>query len=75
MASGMNTGEAGRRTGAEYFTSLRRVVASRERIRVRYGSPAVRLLQDETGRVTGVQVGGPAGVPAAFRRPGRRSGP
>ena len=64
LASGMNTGEAGRRTGAEYFTSLRRVVASRERIRVRYGSPAVRLLQDETGRVTGVQVGGPAGGPA-----------
>ena len=53
----MNTGEAGRRTGAEYFASLRRVVASRERIRVRYGSPAVRLIQDETGRVTGVRVG------------------
>jgi succinate dehydrogenase/fumarate reductase flavoprotein subunit len=33
MASGMNTGEAGRRTGAEYFASLRRVVASRERTR------------------------------------------
>jgi succinate dehydrogenase/fumarate reductase flavoprotein subunit len=58
LASGMNTGEAGRRTGAEYFASLRRVVASRERIRVRYGSPAVRLVQDETGRVTGVRVAG-----------------
>ena len=58
MASGLNTGEAGRRTGAEYFDSLRRVVASRERIRVRYASPAARLMQDQTGRVTGVFVGG-----------------
>ena len=54
MASGMNTGEAGRRTGAEYFTSLKRVVASRDRIRVHYASPAVRLIQDQAGRVTGV---------------------
>lgn len=58
LASGMNTGEAGRRTGAEYFDSLRRVVASRERIAVRYASPAVRLIQDGTGRVTGVLAGG-----------------
>jgi len=58
LASGMNTGEAGRRTGAEYFDSLRRVVASRERITVRYASPAVRLVQDGTGRVTGVLAGG-----------------
>jgi len=64
LASGMNTGEAGRRTGAEYFDSLRRVVASRERITVRYGSPAVRLIQDETGRVTGVLAGGDGDGPA-----------
>jgi succinate dehydrogenase/fumarate reductase flavoprotein subunit len=57
MASGMNTGEAGRRTGAEYFTSLKQVVASRDRIRVQYARPAVRLIQDETGRVTGVRTG------------------
>jgi len=56
MASGMNTGEAGRRTGAEYFESLRRVVSSREGIRVLYGRPGLRLLQDETGRVTGVRL-------------------
>jgi succinate dehydrogenase/fumarate reductase flavoprotein subunit len=55
MASGMSTGEAGRRTGAEYMTSLKRVVAGRDRIRVWYGSPAVRLIQDSTGRVVGVR--------------------
>jgi succinate dehydrogenase/fumarate reductase flavoprotein subunit len=55
MASGMNTGEAGRRTGAEYMDSLKRVVASRDGIGVFYGSPAVRLIQDSTGRVTGVR--------------------
>ena len=73
MASGMNTGEAGRRTGAEYFASLRRVVASRERIQVRYGSPAVRLIQDETGRVTGVRVGG-SGVDGPGREVRARRG-
>jgi succinate dehydrogenase/fumarate reductase flavoprotein subunit len=77
MASGMNTGEAGRRTGAEYFDSLRRVVASRERIAVRYASPAVRLIQDETGRVTGVLVGaagasGAAGAAGASGASGAR---
>ncbi len=61
MASGMSTGEFGRRTGAEYFASLRRVVASRSRVRVLYGSPAVRLIQDESGRVTGVRTGAPGG--------------
>ena len=63
LASGMNTGEAGRRTGAEYFDSLRRVVASRSRVRVRYGSPAVRLIQDGSGRVTGVRVAGGSEAP------------
>ena len=58
LASGMNTGEAGRRTGAEYFESLRRVVASRPGIRVLYGCPAARLIQDGAGRVTGVRVTG-----------------
>lgn len=57
LASGMNTGEAGRRTGAEYFESLRRVVSSREQIRVLYGRPAHRLVQDAGGRVTGVRTG------------------
>jgi succinate dehydrogenase/fumarate reductase flavoprotein subunit len=56
LASGMNTAEGNRRTGAEYFDSLRRVAGTRDRIRVRYASPAVRLIQDETGRVSGVQV-------------------
>jgi succinate dehydrogenase/fumarate reductase flavoprotein subunit len=55
LASGMNTGEAGRRTGAEYFESLRRVVSSRPGIRVLYGCPAARLIQDGAGRVTGVR--------------------
>jgi succinate dehydrogenase/fumarate reductase flavoprotein subunit len=55
LASGMNTGEAGRRTGAEYFESLQRVVSSRAGIRVRYGCPGQRLIQDGTGRVTGVR--------------------
>ena len=58
MASGMNTAEGNRRTGAEYFMSLRRVAGTRERIRVQYASPAARLIQDETGRVTGVRVAG-----------------
>jgi len=64
LASGMNTGEAGRRTGAEYFDSLRRVVGSREGVRVLYGHPAHRLIQDETGRVTGVRVVGGSEVRA-----------
>jgi succinate dehydrogenase/fumarate reductase flavoprotein subunit len=53
---GQTSSEAGMRTGAEYFSALKRAVESRPGITVLYASPATRLIQDGTGRVSGVRV-------------------
>ena len=54
VAGGVDATQMARRTGREYFTSLRTVVESRDRIEVLYDSPGRRLIQDGTGRVVGV---------------------
>ena len=50
-----------RRIGFEYFAGLRSAVAMRSEIGVLYETPAQHLIQDEDGRVIGVEVSSPGG--------------
>src|ERR1700735_2947012 len=50
-----------RRIGFEYFAGLRGAVAMRSEVGVLYETPAQHLIQDESGRVIGVEASSPDG--------------
>jgi len=65
-ASGSSVRSA-RRIGFEYFAGLRSAVMARSKIGVLYQTPAQHLIQDDSGRVTGVLASSPDGSPVRVR--------
>jgi succinate dehydrogenase/fumarate reductase flavoprotein subunit len=67
LAAGLGKGDPNRRTGRDLYAVLKRLVAERTGIAVRWGFAARRLLADGDGRIVGVEVEtdeGPARVNA-----------